>query len=96
MKFKKQDIINLAALAKLKLSEDELSQFSHQLSDISAFVEQLNEIKIDLKKKNGQDFVSFKELAREDEVILADETEKELSLNQKKRQSGLVIAPKIY
>lgn len=46
-KLSRDDVLNLAQLAKLDLTEEEISQFQHELSDILGFVEQLSEVDVD-------------------------------------------------
>ncbi len=95
MKFDREKIIEIANLAKLKLSDGEVKQLSKELSSISAFVEQLNDLKLDLNQEIEKKYLDLEDLGRIDEVLVVEAKEKNLSLNQKKRDSGLVIAPKI-
>lgn len=95
MKFNKETILKVADLAKLKLDEKEIKLLSQELSSISDFVEKLNDLKLDLNQSTDLEYISFENFGRDDEVISSSKSEKDLSLNQQKRQADLVIAPKI-
>ncbi len=95
MKFDKQAIIALAQLSKLSLSETEISKFSQQLSDILAFVDKLAVLKLSTAPAGKIVGKTLKQVSRQDQVVAWDQVEKELALGQKKREAGLVVAPKI-
>lgn len=44
MSVTKKDVEYIASLSKLKFEENELENFTHQLNDILAYVEKLNEL----------------------------------------------------
>lgn len=93
MKIDKKTLVYLADLAKLKLKNEEIDKFSHQLSDIVLFVEKLKEIKPKLNEK--QKYLSLNETSRDDEVSPWPEAEKSLALKGKDKKTALVKAPKI-
>ncbi len=46
-KLSREDLLKLAQLAKIKLSEQEIEEFSAEISDILHYVEQLQSVNID-------------------------------------------------
>lgn len=46
-KLSKEDVLKLARLARLSLSDDEVEEFSSELSAILAYVEQLQQVDVD-------------------------------------------------
>lgn len=52
MKFEEKDLLHLADLAKLKLSEDELKTYNEQLGDILNYVEKINQLDLDNIKES--------------------------------------------
>lgn len=46
-KLSRDDVLNLAKLAKLKLTEDEIIKYQTELSEILGYVEKLNEADVD-------------------------------------------------
>lgn len=43
-KVSREEVLKIAALAKLNLSQVEVERFTHQMNDILGYVEQLNEL----------------------------------------------------
>jgi aspartyl-tRNA(Asn)/glutamyl-tRNA(Gln) amidotransferase subunit C len=46
-KLTREDILKLAQLARISLSDDEVTEFSEELSDILQYVEQLSSVDVD-------------------------------------------------
>jgi len=44
MKISRKDVAHVAQLARLHFEDEDLDRFTHQLNDILAYVEQLNEL----------------------------------------------------
>lgn len=47
MTLSREEVIYIAALARLKLSEEEIERYTRQLSDILGYVEQLQELDVE-------------------------------------------------
>lgn len=47
MKLSRDDVLKLARLSRLTLTEEEIAQYQKELSDILSYVEQLEAVKID-------------------------------------------------
>ncbi len=45
-KLSREDVLNLAKLAKLELTEEEIQKFRSELSDILGYVEKLSEVDV--------------------------------------------------
>ena len=52
MNLDKKDIINLANLAKLTLTEEEISTYQNQLSDVLTYVDKINELDLEKIKES--------------------------------------------
>lgn len=54
MKLTRDDVLKLAQLARLDLSEEEVEEFSHELSEILQYVEQLGSVDVAGLKPTNQ------------------------------------------
>lgn len=63
----RDDIVKLAALARLELSEDEITEYSHELTAILQYVEQLQAIDIDGMIPTNQ-VTGLTNVTRDDEI----------------------------
>lgn len=83
----------VAALARLKIAEDELEQWGKQLGEVIEFADKLNEI-------NTADTLSYRcgcetiNVFREDEVADSTEREKILS-NAPVQTDGCYVVPRV-
>lgn len=67
MKIDEKEIVKVAELARLDLTEDEKGEFSKQLNDIIEYVEKINEL--DTSGVNPADYnVDLKNVTRDDDV----------------------------
>ncbi len=63
-----QDILKLARLAKLQLTEEELAQFANELTAITEYIEQLSSVDTNGLKPTSQ-VTGLTSVMRKDEVI---------------------------
>ena len=84
MEINRDDVLHIAKLSKLELSENEISMYSGQLSDILTYIEKLNELDTDgveptmniVGKTNAlREDVILKSLSVEDALFNAPEIE---------------------
>lgn len=54
MKLSKEEVLNIAKLSRLELTETEVDTFSHQLSDVLSYVEQLGKINTENVEETSQ------------------------------------------
>lgn len=47
MEFDKKEVLYLAKLAKLKISDSEVESYNHQLQDVLSYVEKINRLNLD-------------------------------------------------
>ncbi len=90
---KKEDVIKVAQLAKLKLKEEEIELFSKQLPQIVSFVEKLNE----LDTENVKPFYELIEKttpARED-IPEDGLSQEEALLNAPEKDNGFFVVPRV-
>jgi aspartyl-tRNA(Asn)/glutamyl-tRNA(Gln) amidotransferase subunit C len=66
-KLTREDILKLARLARLDVSEEELEEYSNELSTILAYVEQLNNVDIDGLEPTLQ-ITGLTNVTRKDEI----------------------------
>ena len=66
-KLTRDDVLKLARLARLELSEDEVEEFRGELSDILQYVEQLQGVDVDGLKPTNQ-VTGLTNVTRQDEV----------------------------
>lgn len=88
-----EDIRNIAKLAKLHISEDELDRYKQDLSKILEFVEQMNQANVDDVEPmaHPQDMLQSLRL---DEVTECDQREKFQQIAPA-TQDGLYLVPKV-
>jgi len=67
-KLKKKDVLHIAELSNLKLSEDEIEKFTPQLDKIIEFVASLSEVNTDDVVATNQT-TGLTNVAREDKVV---------------------------
>lgn len=88
-KLSKSDLLKLAQLSRLSLTDDELSEFTEELSAILAYVEQLNKVDIAGLKPTNQ-VTGLTNVMREDEVADYGYEPKDLFENLPDRQNDYI------
>ena len=91
MKFKTTDIQHIADLARLDLTPAELSMYGEQLSAITAYIDQLQEVKTDVVVNNS----GLHNVWRKDEVLDWEDAEKQIALSQGEREGGLLKVKRV-
>lgn len=92
MKFSHEDIKNIAELARLELSPEELSLYGEQLSSITDYIETLQQLKItDTSKVKNP----LKNVWREDLPEPWDLSENEEALESADREAGLIKVKRV-
>lgn len=66
-KLTRDDVLKLAALARISLSDQEVDEFSEELSAILQYVEQLSSVDVDGLKPSNQ-VTGLTNVMREDEI----------------------------
>jgi len=87
MKFKEEDILNIAELAKLDLSQAELTSYGEQLSSITGYIENLQSVP---ETKTTSTKQGLANVFREDRAEPWEIDESEAALSQADREVGLV------
>ena len=67
-KLTRDDVLKLASLARISLSDEEVEQFSNELSDILQYVEQLSNVDVSGLQPTNQ-VTGLTNVMRKDEVI---------------------------
>ncbi len=91
MQFKDSDIQHIADLARLELTPAELSSYGSQLSAITAYIDQLQTVKVE----NIQGSTALVNVWREDEVQSWSPEENEEALAQGEREAGLIKVKRV-
>lgn len=90
----KEDVLHVAHLARLTLSEDEAERMTKDLGNIIQFAEQLNELDTDNVKETTH-VLDMKNVLRED-VSRDWLTREEALKNAPKQENGQVKVPKVF
>lgn len=86
-KLSREDILKLAKLSRLKLTDAEVHQFQSEIGEILKYVEQLS--KIDLKGvEPTYQVTGLKDVMRKDEVVDYQATPKDLLKNAPKTEDN--------
>ncbi|MBN2885033.1 aspartyl/glutamyl-tRNA amidotransferase subunit C [Patescibacteria group bacterium] len=91
MQFKDKDIQHIADLARLDLTPAELKVYGEQLSSITGYIDQLQDIKTDINSSSQ----SLNNVWREDEVIDWSDEEVQVALEQGDREGGLLKVKRV-
>lgn len=81
------DVLKLARLARLSLTDDELKEFESELNDVLRYVEQLKDVDVDDLKPTTQ-VTGLKNVMREDTVRDYGVTREDLLRLAPKTQDG--------
>ncbi len=76
-KLTREQILKLASLSKLRLSEDEIEKYQNELSNILAYVERLDEVDVAGLEPTYQ-VTGLQNVMREDAVVKQQATPEEL------------------
>ncbi len=87
--FSKEELLKVAKLSALNLSDSEIEVFTNNLEKVLNFIDQIKEVKISAQANP----IGNKNILREDEVIETDSTDI-LNLANVKQESYFVV-PKI-
>ena len=93
MKIDKNTTVKIAKLCRIKLKEEEIGEFSSQLSSIIDWVEQLNEVNTE-KIKPLSNVSSSNLPLREDKIIAENDSEDILS-NAPEKLENYFVVPKV-
>ena len=94
MALTREEVLNVAKLARLKFTPEEIEKFQVELNDILGYIDMLDEINTDEVKPLIQVNNTVNNL-REDEVRESLSVEKALS-NAPDSGDGAVIVPKVF
>jgi len=94
MSLTRQDVENIAQLARLSISEAELPVYVDSLSKILSFVEQLNAAQTDDVEPMAHPLADQVQRMRADEVLEEDRHEK-YQRNAPRVEAGLYLVPKV-
>ena len=88
-----KDVEHVAKLARLELTEAEKEMFTHQLGDVLAHVEKMNEVDTTGVEPMNHP-IDFVNVMREDKVFY-EQTKEELMKNAPYEEEGFFRVPKI-
>ncbi len=93
MKITKETIEHVANLARLNLTEEEKQRLTHEMADIIAYVDKLNELDTSDVQPTAH-VIPIKNVFREDEVKKSFDREKILA-NAPSEENGCFKVPKV-
>jgi aspartyl-tRNA(Asn)/glutamyl-tRNA(Gln) amidotransferase subunit C len=94
MAISREQVLHVAKLARLSLTEQEVEQFTKQLNDILAFAEKLNELDTDHVEPTSH-VLPISNVLREDEVR-ASLTQEEVFRNAPDHANGMFRVPAVF
>ncbi|MBA4542836.1 MULTISPECIES: Asp-tRNA(Asn)/Glu-tRNA(Gln) amidotransferase subunit GatC [Thermoactinomyces] len=94
MTISKEQVQKVAALARLKLTEQEADQYTVQLNNILQFAEKLNELETEQVEPTSH-VLPMANVLREDEVVPSLPREKALA-NAPDQQDGMFRVPAVF
>lgn len=89
-----EDILHLAKLARLELSEDEISQFQDEISGILTYVEQLQSVDVSQLKPTSQ-VTGLSNVTRSDEIRKLPYNQSELMKNTPESEDGYIKVKRV-
>lgn len=96
MALSKEDVLKVAKLARIELSEEDVEKFSTQLSDILEYVDQLQAVDTDGVEPTAQ-VTGLENTWREDEVMDCPADEREAALSQApERVANLIKVKSVF
>ena len=93
-KLTREDVLKLARLAKLELTDGEVEKFAGEISEILAYVEQLQKVEVDDLEPTYQ-VTGLKNVTREDEVKDYKTTPKDLLKNVPAAQDNQIKVKRV-
>ena len=93
MKITKEDVIYVADLARIDLSDDDIDVFADQIGDILDYVDQLKKVPTEGVAPTSH-AISLTNAFREDDVSDAADPDRALA-NAPEREEGYFIVPKV-
>ena len=96
MKLTKQEIEDVAKLARLNLTEEEKENYAEQLSAVLGYVELLNEVDTEGIEETSQ-MIGLEDIVREDEVEnCPEERRKKMIAPFPEEKDGLLKVHKVF
>ena len=92
MKLSKKEILNLANLAKLKLSKEEIILYQKQLRDILNYVNKINKLDLAKIKESLSGAESMVTELRED---IVKDSEANIIKQARERKNNYIVVPKV-
>jgi aspartyl-tRNA(Asn)/glutamyl-tRNA(Gln) amidotransferase subunit C len=93
MKISKNDVINVAELARLEFKEEELEKFTEQLGNILEYIEQLNDLDTDNVEPTSH-VLDIATPLREDKVVEWLSTQEVLK-NAPESEDDFFVVPQV-
>lgn len=90
----KNDVLKLARLARLQLSDDEVVKFQKEITEILTYVEQLQSVDTKGLEPTYQ-VTGLKNVTRRDEIADYNETQKDLLKNAPATEGGYIKVKRV-
>ena len=90
-----QEIDHIAKLSRLELSDGEKELYSHQLSDVLTYVEQLNEVNTDSVEPTAN-VTGSENIWRDDEIEISGITHRDIEANAPEFKDGSFVVPGVF
>ncbi|HLB66147.1 MAG TPA: Asp-tRNA(Asn)/Glu-tRNA(Gln) amidotransferase subunit GatC, partial [Candidatus Saccharimonadales bacterium] len=90
----REDVLKLASLAKLELSDDEVESFTGEIKEILAYVEQLQSVDVKGLEPTSQ-VTGLKNVTRKDEIIDYGISRENMLKNVPDKQDGHIKVKRV-
>lgn len=90
-----EDVEHIAKLSDLQLSASEKEKFAHQLSNVIAYVEELNEVKTQDVEVTSQ-VTGLTNVAAKDETQKGNMDYEQIAVNAPKFKNGSIVVPGVF
>ncbi len=94
-KLSKEEILKIAKLAKLSLTDEEVLKYQNQLSSVLEYVSQIQKLKIKNQNYKSEIKIDNTNRAVEDKSKKCDDGDKLLN-NAPKKKDGFYVVPEIF
>jgi aspartyl-tRNA(Asn)/glutamyl-tRNA(Gln) amidotransferase subunit C len=93
-KLTQEDILHLAKLSRLELSEDEIVQFQQEISTILSYVEELQSVDVSKLTPTTQ-VTGLRSVTRPDEIRQLPYSQTELFMNTPETENGYIKVKRV-
>jgi len=84
----REEVLHLATLSRIALSDDEVDRFASQLSSVLEYVGKIREVDVDVQREAVANITMLENVMREDEIRACTEEERQRIVQQFPMREG--------